>query len=460
MSFIKHNLYNIRHIVKIENIVYNIIIIKTKNKLYFMAITLWGKVYYSDIYAGELQQEPGGRCIFTYDASYLNSPSPLPISFSFPLRKESFVSERGLHPFFDNLAAEGWLEDVQAKALQTADRFALLLGFGYDLAGAVSIIDPLPRPRIQLNHIDEIAALSGRTSLSGVQRKLMVVKEGNQYRPANSNELSTHIAKLSSGTLTDIIEVEYLTTQAVKKLLPDDAVVEMEIATVHGLPESALIIKRFDRIVFHTKVKNLNVEEINSSKITRIHFEEFNQLLGHYSGDDKYKGSYEDLGNFINTTAGCMPAEVDRLYRRILANLLVGNTDAHFKNFAMFHTRDGLRLTPSYDLVAANRYQQYKEIALNIGGAKNLEIGALKPKHIIELGYAFGLNNKIILNTVNEIEANLQTAKQAIFTSQIDCSSALRKKLIDMMEKRWKGSFGSIGQLLSKRQSKGGNRKI
>jgi hypothetical protein len=88
-----------------------------------------------------------------------------------------------------------------------------------------------------------------------------------------------------------------------------------------------------------------------------VHFEEFNQLLGKYSGDDKYEGAYEDIGQFILRTPSCIPAEADRLLRRILACLLVGNTDAHLKNFAMFHARDGLRLTPAYDLVAASFYQ-------------------------------------------------------------------------------------------------------
>jgi len=414
-----------------------------------MATTLWGKIYYHDTYTGVLQQEPGGRCVFTYDTSYLSSYQP--IAFSFPLRKEPFVSKEGLHPFFDNLGAEGWLENAQARALKsnTNNRFELLLGFGYDLAGAVSIIDPEPRDHFQLDHADEAtnAALLGRASLSGVQRKLLVVKEGDQYRPTRTNELSTHIAKLPSGNLTDIIEVEYLTTQAVKKLLPEDSIVEMEIAKVNSITEPALVIKRFDRI-------------ISNSKITRLHFEEFNQLLGRHSGDDKYRGSYEMLGNFINTTPGCVPAEASRLYRRILACLLVGNTDAHFKNFAMLHTRDGLRLTPSYDLVAANRYNQFQEIALSIGGAKNLSIRELRPKHIIDLGYGFGLNDKIILTIINEFKKNLAAAKQEIFTSTIDCSPKLRETLIDIMEKRWNGSFDSIGQLLSKRQSKGEKHKI
>ncbi len=416
-----------------------------------MAAILWGKVYYDDTFAGVLQQEPGGRCVFTYDASYLSSGSPS-IAYSFPLRQEAFISERGLHPFFDNLGAEGWLENAQARALQSSghNRFELLLGFGYDLAGAVSIIDPEPREHIHLDHADKVtnAALLGRASLSGIQRKLLVVKEGDTYRAARANELSTHIAKLSSGNLTDIVELEYLSTQAVKALLPNDSIVEMEIAKIQSITESSLIIKRFDRVIS------------NNKKVSKLHFEEFNQLLGRFSGNDKYDGSYEMLGNFINSAKDCIPAETDRLYRRILACLLIGNTDAHFKNFAMFHTKDGLRLTPSYDLVAANRYQQFQTIALSIGGAQDLNIGSLKSKHIVDLGRAFNLNDKVILNAVEELGSHLTAAKNAISTAEIECSSGLRKKLISLMEKRWKGSFDSIGQLLSKRQSKGGNRSI
>lgn len=73
-----------------------------------MAASLWGKVYYSDLFAGELRQEPGGRCVFTYDAAYLAADHPS-IAFTLPRRDAPHVCERGLHPFFDNLVAEGWL---------------------------------------------------------------------------------------------------------------------------------------------------------------------------------------------------------------------------------------------------------------------------------------------------------------------------------------------------------------
>jgi serine/threonine-protein kinase HipA len=51
-----------------------------------------------------------------------------------------------LHPFFDNLVVEGWLETAQMRLLgkHQVNRFELLLAFGQDLAGAVSVIDQEP----------------------------------------------------------------------------------------------------------------------------------------------------------------------------------------------------------------------------------------------------------------------------------------------------------------------------
>src|SRR5215471_5628075 len=180
-----------------------------------MAATLWGKVYYNnDLYAGELRQEPGGRCVFTYDASYLEARHPA-VAFTLPRQAAPYFCEQGLHPFFDNLVAEGWLRNAQARALKVGpgNRFALLLAFGKDCAGAVSIIDPAPtvEPAIDANDPIASAALGSRASLSGVQPKLLAVREGRKYRAARGNETSTHIVKLPSGTLRDIVENEYLT---------------------------------------------------------------------------------------------------------------------------------------------------------------------------------------------------------------------------------------------------------
>src|SRR5260221_6587019 len=127
-----------------------------------MATSLWGKVYYNDLFAGQLQQQPGGRCGFTYDAAYLEAGRPS-IAFTLPLQSAPHICEAGLHPFFDNLVAEGWLRNAQARALKVdaSNRFALLLAFGHDCAGAVSVIDPAPvaEPAIDANDPIATAAL-------------------------------------------------------------------------------------------------------------------------------------------------------------------------------------------------------------------------------------------------------------------------------------------------------------
>jgi serine/threonine-protein kinase HipA len=406
-----------------------------------MAAALWGKVYYNDdLFAGQLRQEPGGRCVFTYDAAYIQAGHPA-IAHTLKVRTDPYVSEQGLHPFFDNLVAEGWLRDAQARALKVdpSNRFALLLAFGHDCAGAVSVIDPAPlaEPIIDVGDPMAVAALTSRASLSGIQPKVLAVKEGQNYRPAGLNETSTFIAKLPSGALRDIVENEYLTTIAYRALLPDDDTVEPMIGQVQGIQERALIVPRFDRRPSGAK----------------RHFEEFNQLLDKRSGDDKYEASYDDMAAFIRNTPGCAPADAWRLFRRILICLLTGNTDAHLKNFAMFHTPDGLRLTPAYDLVAAALYPEYRQLALAIGTASNLVLEQVRPKHIVALSEAYGLDAAILADVVQTLEGRREAAKTAVAEAAKRIGQqALGKQLIGFVEKRWNGTFKSIGPFLSKRR--------
>ncbi len=409
-----------------------------------MASALWGKVYYGDIYAGELRQEPGGRCVFTYDPTYLEQDRPT-VALTLPRRAEPHLCEQGLHPFFDNLVAEGWLRNAQARALKIdpINRFALLLAFGHDCAGAVSVIDPAPAGPLSIDTGDAVtnAALASRASLSGIQPKLLAVKEGRRFRPARGDELSTYIAKRPSGTLRDIVENEYLTTVANAALLPDDAIVEVEVGTLEGLnDERVLLVKRFDRLRSRTK----------------RHFEEFNQLLGRRSGDDKYEASYEDMAAFLRNTPECMPAEAWRLYRRVLVCFLTGNTDAHLKNFAMFHTASGLTLTPAYDLVASALYPEFNKLALAIGNA-TLSLADLKPKHLIALGKAHGLDEDVMKGSVESLDGRRKAAEKAVTTAAKKIGAeALGKALLELMERRWNGSFASTGPFLSKKQTGGG----
>jgi serine/threonine-protein kinase HipA len=402
-----------------------------------MAAALWGKVYNNKVYAGELRQEPGGRCVFTYDATYLEAKQPS-VAYTLPLQSAPHVCEQGLHPFFDNLVAEGWLRNAQARALKIdpSNRFALLLAFGRDCAGAVSVIDPAPpqEPTLDMDDAATAAALGSRGSLSGVQPKVLAVKDGTKFRPARRDETSTYVAKLPSGSLRDIVENELLTTTAARALLPDDKIVEALIAPLEGIKDKALLVKRFDRL----------------PSGTRIHFEEFNQLLGRRSDEDKYDAAYEDMTAFILNTPGCSPVDVWRLYRRVLVCLLTGNTDAHLKNFAMLHTPNGLRLTQAYDLVAAALYPEYQTVALSVGGAANLTLAKLRPKHLVSFGDASGLSTDVISKAVKELDARRGDAEKAVAAEAKKIGAEpLGKDLLDMMERRWNGTFSLIGQFLS-----------
>ncbi len=409
-----------------------------------MAAALWGKVYYNTTFAGVLRQEPGGRCLFTYDPSYLEARHPA-IAFTLPPQPAPYFCEQGLHPFFDNLVAEGWLRNAQARALKVDanDRFELLLAFGHDCAGAVSIVDPAPlvEPSVDVGDPLAMAALTSRASLSGIQPKLLAVRDGDRYRPARSNETSTFIAKLPSGALRDIVENEYLSTIACRALLPDDEIVSPVIATLEGIKERALLVQRFDRLPSGAK----------------RHFEEFNQLLGKRSGDGKYEASYDDMAAFILKTLGCTPVDAWRLFQRILVCFLIGNTDAHLKNFAMFHTPDGLRLTPAYDLVAAALYPEYPQLALAVGNAANLALSALKPKHIVALSKAYGLDTAVLTDAIQNLDRHRKMAEKAVADAAESIGEArLGQSLLDLMEHRWNGTFSSIGQYLSTKQSDAG----
>ena len=402
-----------------------------------MAKLLWGKIYFKDTFAGYLREDPGDHFTFTYDSSYIASGNHA-IAHNLPVRKSPYISYNGLHPFFDNLVSEGWLENVQSRLLgkREVKRFELLLAFGFDCIGAVSIVDPEPAKLtdVMLDKDDpkEMAALTSRASPPGVQPKLAVIEENGLFRPTGINELSTHIAKFSSALHPDIIENEYLATCAFQALLPNDDVVTLKIGEIKGIEGPALLIRRFDRDVGK-----------------RIHFEEFNQLLN-YRSTEKYEGAYKDISEFIRQSDNCLPIQNYVLYRRILAGLVLGNTDMHLKNFAMFHTSQGLRFTPSYDQVSAS-YYNYKSVALSIAGAPNMPIRSLKPRSIIRLGEEFGFSPAVIKMVHDDLAKNLGAAKQAIADAKFG-TDKLKNNLIELMERRWNGTFALIGKKLSSKQ--------
>ena len=156
------------------------------------------------------------------------------------------------------------------------------------------------------------------------------------------------------------------------------------------------------------------------------------------------------MADFIRNTPGCLPAEIYRLYLRILAGLLLGNTDMHFKNFAMFHTPEGFRLTPSYDQVAAALYE-YKTLALAIGNAADLSWSSLKARSLIRLGDDFGLSRAAMNMAYERLASRKDAMLDAINEDNLG-TKAMKNNLLKLVKKRWNGTFNLIGPALSKKR--------
>ena len=128
---------------------------------------------------------------------------------------------------------------------------------------------------------------------------------------------------------------------------PPHALIELKDGSI------AYIVKRFDR-----------------NKGEKIHQEDFMQILGK---DEKYRGSHEEIGSRILSISDAPGLDVQLFYERVLFNFIIGNGDAHFKNFSIIYASSGsVRLAPAYDIVSSKLViPDEEDSALTINGKKN-----------------------------------------------------------------------------------------
>jgi serine/threonine-protein kinase HipA len=102
----------------------------------------------------------------------------------------------------------------------------------------------------------------------------------------------------------------------------------------------------------------------------RIHFASAMTLLGYADGADAAAGvSYLDLAEFIMRNGAAVTEDLAELWRRIVFNICVSNTDDHLRNHGfLLAPNEGWRLAPAYDM---NPNPQGKGLTLNIAGNDN-----------------------------------------------------------------------------------------
>ena len=304
------------------------------------------------------------RLVYTEDALHQYPLGTPLLSLSLPVVNRRYT-QGIVRPFLDGLLPEGEARRLIARDVKVRpdDTFGLIEALGRDCAGAM-VIQPVDDPPplhpttataepLEPGEIDQLIkdlrnaplGVGGRVriSLAGVQEKLVLTRmpDGSWGRPVDGTP-TTHILKPDVATYPQTVENEVFCMRLAKYLAVDVAEVEMtEIAD-----RNLIVVKRFDRHVS------------SDGSVERIHQEDFCQALG-LSPDVKYE---EDGGPSLQRIAGILgsvtaPGSLEKLLQAVTFNALIGNGDAHAKNFSLLHHASGaLTLAPLYDLLCTLHY--------------------------------------------------------------------------------------------------------
>lgn len=347
------------------------------------------EVLFKDKPAGTLQETVAGGTRFAYAEGWTDE-----IACCFPPTRREYDWDNGLHPFFQHIGPEGWLREQQARTahIDGEDDFGLLLRFGADCIGAVGI-----RPTGSADAVPEIAEAGpapGRT-VSGVQKKLLAVKTAKGYEPAGPSGPAPFIAKFNSEAIDSLVRNEHRSLTWASAVLGKTEVTAFGLGQVAG--DTALIVTRFDR----------------GPKGEKLRLEDCAQILVKPRGRDyggKYDSSYEEVAAVIEKYSSRPLIDLARFYRRLIVFALVGNCDAHLKNFSLLETPAGLRLSPAYDIVNTALYPQFEAtFGLAIDGERR-PLQDLDGALFRRLGKSIGLSARAVDQTFTDLKRQVEKA--------------------------------------------------
>lgn len=381
-----------------------------------MARTL--DVYLHRDLVGHLIQGAGGQMVFDYVESWLGKPGACPLSQSLPLRKERFTRKE-CRGFFAGVLPEEGKREIIARNLGISARndYAMLERIGGECAGAVTFVpsgEPLTEYQDSyralsneeliaiLKELPKRPLLAGekgvRLSLAGAQDKVPVRVEGGEVSLPLGGAPSTHILKPAIERFAGVVSNEALT---------------MKLAAAIGLPAAPvetrsvgdmifLQIERYDRV-------HLRAEGAKPS-IERVHQEDFCQALGKVP-EMKYQReggpSLKDCFRLLRAVSSTPVIDLARMLDAVIFNHLVGNNDAHGKNFSLLYPGAGtgeyqVRLAPLYDVVSTVYYPELSpEMAMKIGGEYSSE--QITPRNFEKLAEEVGLAKALVGRRVTDL---------------------------------------------------------
>ena len=366
---------------------------------------------------------------FQYDSSWLQTLGAFELAASIPLKEGWQVDGSSVRPvqwFFDNLLPEELMREVLAKeeGMEPADAFGLLQRLGAESAGAL-VLQPegaeppekgvLPLAWNDLSHrirnLPKASLNKGapkRMSLAGAQHKMVVI-----YEP-KSQELgeplkgtpSTHILKPNSTAESypnSVINETFTMMLAARLGLNVPKVWHLY------LPEPAFIIERFDRAP-------------GPEEPLRLHVLDGTQMLNE-PAFNKYAS--ETIPNLKNLIGQCRNKALARMevFRWIVFNTMVGNSDSHLKNISFIVGHEGISVAPFYDLLCTAVYHTRvfldegavwpnEKLASPVAGANFFS--EVTYDKLIDTGLELGLSKSAVVREVAKIVGRLAGAADEI----------------------------------------------
>ena len=337
---------------------------------------------------GQINGENYETAQFAYSDQYLKDGNAVPVSISLPLQRESFSVSRTRH-FFEGLLPEGFTRRSVAQwlHLDENDYLSILHQLGKECLGAIQMLaegetQTASYEKITEQQVKALAAegaqksaeivTKSHLSLTGASGKvgLYYDESGDQWYLPGGTAPSTHIVKQSHVRLEGIVTNEQLSMRAAAKCgidVPDSFIIDLG----SGKDSEVLYAtKRYDR-TFKDSAKT--IEGLRCP--LRLHQEDFSQAMGIPSAqkyEKDHAGYMRRMFDILRKFSANPIQDQQKLWDMIVFCYLLGNTDAHIKNFSLLYGKDlrSICLAPAYDLVSTTVYESStREMAFSVGNA-------------------------------------------------------------------------------------------
>ncbi|WP_114941283.1 type II toxin-antitoxin system HipA family toxin [Mucilaginibacter endophyticus] len=174
--------------------------------------------------------------------------------------------------------------------------------------------------------------------------------------------------------------------------------VVLELALIAGIKVSPAQLQQFSGK--HRTFLTSRFDRVGGNR--RVHFASAMTLLGQQDGADFHSGSsYLDMVEFIIRNGSNVKENLKELWKRVVFNILVKNTDDHLRNHGFLLRDNGWELSPAYDM---NANPQGRGLTLNISENDN----SLDPELALSVAVHFRLkleDAKVMLEQIKNAVA-------------------------------------------------------